>query len=107
MNTEYLFLAVILGWLIHLVADLAEASVTTGTPVRLVAYIKSHPWRLLLSALGTFAGLMLFYHGMAQQIDAGLYEMALGTAMGIGYAGDSVVGKLGTFAERAMERTAR
>jgi len=106
MNTEFLFLAVIIGWLIHIVADLAEASVTTGQPVRLMIHIKAHPWRLLLSALGTFAGLLLLYHGMVQQIDAGLYEMALGTAMGIGYAGDSVVGKLGSFAQRALDRNA-
>src|SRR3990167_3776305 len=98
MHTGYLFVAVALGWLIHLAGDLAEASVKDGRATGFIDYIRAHPWQLLFSTLGTAAGFLILYPGLVKQFEVGLYEMALATAAGIGYAGDSVVGKLGTFA---------
>lgn len=106
MNMEYVWLAVIVGWVLHQVGDLAEISMQVGKPANALAHFKRHPWRMALSGIGVFAGLIVFYPSLQNQVGAGLNQEALTLAMGIGYAGDSMAGKLANMFSSAMNRNA-
>ena len=106
MNIEYVWLAVIVGWVLHQVGDMAELSMQIGKPINALTHYRKHPWRSALSAVGVFAGLIVFYPSLQDQVGAGLDQEALTLAMGIGYAGDSMAGKLANMFNSAMNRNA-
>lgn len=104
MNHEYIFLGVIVGWLAHFFADLMEASMQKGSHVGILEFIRSRPYKLTLSCLGTFAGLMFLYPELARAADGGFVQFVIGTSLGLGYAGDSAFGKFSSMYNAALNR---
>lgn len=95
---------VVLGFLSHLIGDLAEESTKAGETVKPIAFIKARPYRILMSIIGSSVGFLIVMVDLDKQLTAELYSTAYTMAFGIGYASDSVINKIATIATNKMEK---
>ena len=90
---------IVLGLLSHMLSDMIEASRALGQPIHPLKFVKERPYRLVLSAIGAFVGYAFFINDLQKQVDAELYLSAYATALGIGYASDSLINKAANIAQ--------
>lgn len=95
---------VVLGFLAHLVGDLAEESTKVGETIKPIAFLKSRPYRILVSIIGSSVGYLVVMVDLDKQLVAELYSTAYTMAFGIGYASDSLINKMANIASNKMEK---
>ena len=101
---NWLLISVILGLLMHILGDMAEISTTQGKPIHPIQFLKTRPYRIALSVIGAIMGYLIFMNDLQKQIDAELYQTAYATAVGIGYAADSLINKAANIAKNRMDK---
>jgi len=99
-----LIILCILGLLTHVLGDLIEASQAKGSPVSCVTFLKSRPYRTLMSIIGTTLGFLMLMHDLQVQVTAELYQSAYATSFGIGYAADSLINKAANIAQQKVDK---
>ena len=96
---------VVLGWLVHVLGDLIEASKQNGGPINPVTFIKSKPYRTLMSIIGAALGFLMLMHDLNVQVKNELFQSAYATAFGLGYAADSIINKAANIAQQRIDKT--
>ena len=101
---EILIFLVVLGSIAHIVGDMIEASKLAGTPVHPIVFLKSRPYRTIMSLIGASIGYIMLMHDLDKQVQAELYQSAYALAFGIGYAADSMINKAANIAEQQVNK---
>lgn len=85
-------LMVIMGWLAHHLSLLYRIHNETGNIIYPIAYVKSRPYKFILSIIGTIMGTIIV---VAQFESSENYALYLTMLAGVGFACDGIADQIG------------